>query len=98
MSRIEYRAVHARAPSRKVRNHSSLGKAKYGPNGARALLLGRLNARVERYGPESCVIVWEHGATQGLILRVAADTGEVEGKQWDGLLLTQQIGVNAPEW
>lgn len=78
MSRIEYRAVHAHAPWRKVRNHSSLTKARYGPNGARSLLTGGLRKRIADYGPVSCVVVWEHGTAVGFIMRVSPRTGEVE--------------------
>lgn len=69
MGNIHYRAVHTRAPWRKVENHQTLTNALHGPKGARSLLSGRIADRITTYGPANCVIVWQDGSSEGTVLR-----------------------------
>lgn len=78
MGHVHYRAVHTRAPWRKVGNHTSLAKAKDGPNGAKVLVAGGLPKRLRDYGPVSCVVLWEQGASHGWIVRQSVSTGFAE--------------------
>jgi predicted HNH restriction endonuclease len=79
---IKYRAVHERAPWRKVGIHKTIETAVDGPDGAKRLLKreGRVGKKWEEYGPPLCVFVWDDESTNdGIVFRlVAGQSGEIE--------------------
>lgn len=68
--KVYYRAIHAQNAWRAVNNHKSLDNAVFGDMGAQALLAnkGRLRERNAIHGDAHYVLVWQSGASHGLVL------------------------------
>ena len=73
---VNYRAVHARKPWRKVGIHKTLLSATDGKDGPRNLLLrvGRVAEKWQQYGDVAAVFVWEDGASVGHAFRLKPGT------------------------
>jgi hypothetical protein len=69
---IKYRAIHTKAPWRKVGSHQSLFSAMDGKDGAKALLQqrGRIAEKWEKYGAVLGVMVWDEAQPKGYLLRL----------------------------
>jgi len=68
---IKYRVIHTTYPWRKAQ-HSSLQKAIDGPDGAKNLLrnIGRVGQKWQKYGPVSCIFVWDENRDPGYAFRL----------------------------
>ena len=69
MGQILYRAVHTRAPWRKVSSHKTLESALNGPNGGRSLFERRNRIDYDKLGDPIYCFVWRSGDVVGYAMR-----------------------------
>ena len=69
MAQILYRAVHTRAPWRKVSSHETLESALNGPNGGRSLFELRNRIDYGKLGDPIYSFVWRSGDVVGYAMR-----------------------------
>lgn len=74
---VNYRAIHAKTPWRKVNSHLSIGNAVFGKDGATALFKGKARIDYNKHGTPTHAVVWQSGAHTGLILVLNSDGNSV---------------------